>query len=166
MPCHAGEEVTKKGQDVLTFRPILSSDLPFLNRLMLEGKRHWGYPEDGLERFMEAFALTEASLAHTEVGGILEGEEGALGCYIFQTDEGELKLEQFLLDTRHLGQGFGRMMWEHCVGEVRNQGWKEFVFWSDPNAQTFYEHMGAVKIGDREMLTLPGTMAPIMKFKL
>jgi GNAT superfamily N-acetyltransferase len=73
-------------------------------------------------------------------------------------------LDHFFLETKLIGQGYGRQLWNHCVRQAQEKGWTEFTFWSDPHSLGFYEHMGAIKIEERPMVTLPGHVAPIMRF--
>jgi GNAT superfamily N-acetyltransferase len=77
-----------------------------------------------------------------------------------------LELDHFFLDTQFIGQGFGRQLWNHCIRQAQQKGWADFTFWSDPHSLGFYEHMGAIKIDERPMVTLPGATAPIMRFFL
>lgn len=151
-------------QQQLAFRPIISQDMLLLNRLMREGKGYWGYPEEGLDRFMETFGIPDTSYFDKGFGFIAEFGNEVIGYYLFKTNNTQLELDHFFLNTKLIGQGYGRHLWEHCVFQAQTRGWSEFTFWSDPHSLGFYEHMGAVKIDERAMVTLPGHMAPIMKF--
>jgi GNAT superfamily N-acetyltransferase len=148
----------------LTFRPIVPVDLPLINQLMRAGKGYWGYPEEGLDRFMKTFGIQDESYFEKAFGFIAESDNSIIGYYIFKTDETPSTLDHFFLETSLIGQGYGRQLWEHCVAQAKQRGWTEFTFWSDPHSLKFYEHMGAVKIDERPMVTLPGHMAPIMRY--
>jgi hypothetical protein len=150
--------------DTLKFRPVVREDVPTLNRMMRAGKAHWGYSEDGLERFMKTFGIHDDAYLDNVIGYVAESPKGVAGYYLFNLGENPPMLDQFILDTDIIGQGFGRKLWNHCVATSQKQGWKEFTFWSDPNSQAFYEHMGAIKYDERPMVTLPGHMAPTMRY--
>lgn len=152
--------------NILRFRPVVPEDRPLLNQLMRAGKGYWGYPEDGLDRFMKTFGIPDDTYFNDAIGFVAESSQDVVGYYLFKTDEQPPTLDQFFLDIRFVGQGYGRHLWNHCVGQSRQYGWIEFKFWSDPHSLGFYEHMGAVKIGERPMVTLPGHMAPIMQFSV
>ena len=150
--------------NVLKFRPVDPTDLPLINHMMRVGKGYWGYPEEGLDRFMKTFGIKDATYFDKAFGFIAESTQGVVGYYLFKIDEQPPLLDHFFLDLRFIGQGYGRHLWNHCVEQSQKQGWTEFTFWADPHAFGFYEHMGAIKIEERPMVTLPGHMAPIMRF--
>ena len=148
------------------FRKATLKDKSLLNHLMREGKGYWGYPQEGLDRFMETFGILNDSYFEISFGFIAESHEDTIGYYLFKTNEALPQLDYFFLDTRYIGQGHGRKLWDHCIEQAKINGWKEISFWSDPHSLGFYEHMGAVKIDERPMITMPGSMAPIMRFMI
>lgn len=150
--------------DALSYRPVNATDIPKINQLMRAGKAYWGYSEEGLDRFMKTFGIADATYFDKCLGFIAESKQKMVGFYLFKTNENPPMLDHFVLDTQQIGKGYGRRLWKHCVEQTQKQGWTEFTFWSDPHTQGFYEHMGAVKIDERPMVTLPGHVAPIMRF--
>ncbi len=148
----------------LNFREIRTSDREMMNTLMRAGKGYWGYPEEGLDRFMATFGIRDESYYQNAFGFMAEEKGKVIGYYAFKTDEGEPMLDDFFLDTQLIGKGYGRKLWDHCIEQARAKGWESFSFWSDPNSRPFYEHMGAVTIDHRPMVTMPGLMAPIMRY--
>jgi GNAT superfamily N-acetyltransferase len=150
----------------LLYRLIAKSDITLLNTLMRAGKGYWGYPEDRLDRFMAKFGIKEDSFLEAAFGFVAEDNKKVIGYYTFKTNEEVPKLEDFFLDTQFIGKGYGRKLWNHCIEQALVNGWQEFVIWSDPNAQAFYEHIGAITIGERPIVTMPGLVAPIMKYVL
>jgi GNAT superfamily N-acetyltransferase len=159
--CHAS--LSAQG---LTFRSVTVNDMTLLNRLMREGKGYWGYPEEGLDRFMKIFGILDTSYFDKGFGFIAELGGDVVGQYLFKTNENPPQLDHFFLNTLFIGQGYGRQLWSHCISQAQKRGWTEFTFWSDPHSLAFYEHMGAIKIDERPMVTLPGHMAPIMKYSI
>jgi len=150
----------------LSYRRVAKSDFKILNKMMRAGKGYWGYPEEGLDRFIETFGIKDESYLDNAMGFIAEENERIIGYYIFLTDKSPPMLDHFFLDIPQIGKGYGRILWDHCIAQVRIHGWSEFIFWSDPNSMPFYEHMGAVTFEYRPMVTMPGLMAPIMRYVL
>jgi GNAT superfamily N-acetyltransferase len=150
----------------LQFRCIKSIDLELINHLMRAGKAYWGYTDKGLDRFMKIFGISDETYFDEAFGSIAESPQGTIGYYLFKTNEDLLELDYFFLSTQFIGQGYGRLLWDHCIQAAQTRGWTDFTFWSDPHALGFYEHMGAIKIDERPMVTLPGQMAPIMQFSV
>lgn len=150
----------------IKFRNIQETDIPSINQLMRDGKGYWGYSEEGLDRFMSTFGVSNESYLDNTFGCIAESAQGIIGYYLFKVVNEALELDHFFLAIPFIGQGYGRHLWNHCINEAKQRGWKEFTFWSDPNSLGFYEHMGAVKIDERPMVTLPVHKAPIMRFQV
>lgn len=150
----------------LRFRMITPADQPLINHIMREGKGFWGYSKEELDRFMKTFGVTDRNYFDKSFGYIAESPQGTIGYYIFKIQENELMLDHFYLETQFIGQGYGRQLWNHCISIVQQKEWSEFTFWSEPHSLGFYENMGAIKIGERPMVTLPGHMAPIMRFSI
>lgn len=113
---------------------------------------------------MENFGIKDVSYFDKALGYIAENSDGVVGYYLLKTDEQPPMLDNFFLNTQLIGQGYGRLLWNHCIEQCQRQNWKIITFWSDPHSLGFYEHMGAIKIDERPMVTLPGHMAPIMQF--
>ncbi len=151
----------------LTFRPITLEDMPLLNRLTREGKGYWGYPPEALDRFMATFAIQDAAYFQEAIGCIGKNADGmTVGFYAFKLEDTIPMLDHFFLAPSFIGQGYGRLLWDRCLITAQQQNWDSFNFWADPNALDFYEHMGAEKIDECPMVTLPGNMAPIMRYSL
>ena len=149
------------------FRSASAADLSLINKLMREGKSYWGYSSEGLDRFMSTFGIKDESYFQNGFGYIAQDSGGQdIGYYLFTIADGAPMLDHFFLDTKIIGQGYGRVLWQHCVQQAKLKGWSEFTFWSDPNSLGFYEHMGAKKFAERPMVTLPGEFAPIMLFDI
>jgi hypothetical protein len=56
------------------------------------------------------------------------------------------------------------MLWEHAVASALERGFQTLSLESDPNAEPFYLHMGAERIGEREVT--PGRVLPVMRARL
>ena len=151
---------------LLTFRPAGPADLALVNQLMREGKAYWGYPEEGVDRFMKVYGIPDATYFEKNFGYIAEVDQEVVGFYLFTPTETPPELAYFFLNTRFIGQGYGRPLWDHCVQQAQTKGWEKFAFVSDPHALGFYEHMGAIVVGELPMTTLPDHLAPMMEFAL
>lgn len=153
-------------QQLFNYRPITPKDLPLINTIIYEGKKYWGYAEEDVQRYMKAVGIYDENYFQNGFGFIVERDKETVGFYLFKTDEDPIHLNHFHLNTKFIGQGYGRLLWSHCIAEAKKKHWTEFTFWSDPNSFGFYTRMGALKIGDLPMITVPGKMAPIMKYSL
>ncbi|MEI8320886.1 MAG: GNAT family N-acetyltransferase [Alphaproteobacteria bacterium] len=123
-------------------RPALPSDLRNLNDLLKASKAHWGYDEVFMKEFMENLGLSEASFSQQSL--FLVFVEGVLaGFYGFAVGEDKiLELEHFYLYPDFIGKGLGRQMWNLGLDTAKSWGHRDFLVWSDPHADGFYEKMG------------------------
>jgi len=118
----------QESSQYLTFRPATLNDLPLLNRLMREGKGYWGYPEEGLDRFMKTFGIRDETYFEKGFGFIAESSQDVIGHYLFKTNETPPMLDHFFLETKFIGQGYGRLLWEHCIDQAKQKGWEDLPF--------------------------------------
>jgi streptomycin 6-kinase len=149
----------------ITIKQATVENCQDINQILRLSKGHWGYSEDFLDRFMAGFSITEEYLEMYDVKLFLVDNEIA-GYFNFITNQaGEFELDNFFLHPRYIGRGLGRSLWDSCCQIAKNHA-KEFVIWSDPNAEAFYAKMGCERIGVRKSPTMPDRYPPVMKYKL
>lgn len=132
---------------LVTIRPAKRSEADALTVLALEGKRHWQYPESWLEAWRGVLSITPDYIA-AHIVFCAEDEPGRmLGFYALEHDGDCVRLEHLWLAPSLIGQGLGRQLFHHAVQTAQNLGAKELLIEADPNAEGFYLHMGAQRIG-------------------
>ncbi|MEB3702199.1 GNAT family N-acetyltransferase [Candidatus Bealeia paramacronuclearis] len=77
---------------------------------------------------MDTFGIKDASYFEDSFGFVAKSHNEVIGQYLFKTDETPPLLDHFFLETQHIGQGYGRRLWNHCVSTACTKGWKEFLF--------------------------------------
>ena len=133
---------------LVTIRRAAPSEAEVLTALALAGKRHWGYPESWLEAWRGLLTITPDYLA-ANVVCCAEDETGrVVGFYALERDRDGLRLENLFLAPSLIGGGLGRQLFEHAVQAARALGASELLIESDPNAEGFYWHVGAQRIGE------------------
>src|SRR4051794_38761870 len=126
----------------VTIRPALPSEAAALTALALAAKRHWGYPDAWMEAWREQLTFTpEYVTAH--IVRCAEEADRLVGCYALERHGDQWRLEHLYLAPSSIGGGLGRRLFEHAVQTARSLGIAELLIESDPNAEGFYEHMGA-----------------------
>lgn len=81
----------------------------------------------------------------------------------FTTVEGDPPdgvLGMMFVDSTVIGQGVGRMLFEHMVAAARDLGFRRLSIDADPNAEPFYRAMGAVRVGTVPSGSIPGRALP------
>ena len=144
----------------MQFRQANTHEIDDLNLLIRSSKSFWKYSSDFLDSYIKKWGLNEDYMANNYIA-VLEEQQSTYGLWSFSNDDEEPVLDNFFLHPAYIGQGLGKFMWQHVIAYATAQDWHSFQLLSDPNAEIFYEHMGAKKIGDYE--SHPGRFVPIMR---
>jgi GNAT superfamily N-acetyltransferase len=146
--------------DVL-IRPARATEARMLTDLALRSKAHWGYDAEFLEACREE--LTVAANEVTRRRAMVADRDGhVLG---FTTLEGAPPtgvLGMMFVDPRAIGQGIGRLLFEHTIAAGRDLGFTQLTIDADPNAEPFYSAMGAVRVGNVPSGSIAGRVLPQM----
>ena len=118
-----------------------------LTEIAHAAKRHWNYPETWIEEWKSALTITPEFIAHNEVYVALAGDEIAGCCALIMT--GSLaEVEHMWIKPDQMGRGVGRALFDHARRRAEEHGARELELSADPNAEGFYERMGAERVGD------------------
>lgn len=126
----------------VSIRPAAPEEASSLSDLALRSKAHWGYDAEFLESCREELTLTDAELDIRRTT-VAERDGSVVG---FTTLEGEPPqgvLGMMFVDPDAIGQGIGRLLFSHAVETARASGFTRFTIDADPNAEPFYQAMGA-----------------------
>ncbi len=132
---------------LVTIRPAKQSEADALTALALAGKRHWRYPEPWVEAWRGALSITADYIAAHVVFSAEETTRGLVGFYALERDCGRVRLEHLWLAPSRIGHGLGRQLFPHAVRTAQSLGATELLIEADPNAEGFYLHLGAERIG-------------------
>jgi GNAT superfamily N-acetyltransferase len=150
-----------------TIRPAVPLDAKELTDLALRSKRHWGYPESWLVAWRDALRITPDYVASQSVFCAVDERDQIIGFYALESDRNRLQLDHLWLTPGFIGSGLGRQLFEHAVQTARAQGATEFFIEADPNAEGFYQHMGAERIGANvSRLTGEERVLPLLRYYL
>jgi N-acetylglutamate synthase-like GNAT family acetyltransferase len=138
-----------------------------LTEIAMRSKAHWGY---GAE-FMTAVRADLEVRAEKFMPGfhvyVLETDCEMIGFYSLRPENSEsVILEDLFIDAQHIGHGYGKQLWKHSLVVAQSLGYRKLTLVSDPFAENFYAHMGAVRIGEAESNALAGRMLPLMEYVL
>lgn len=136
-----------------------------LTALARRSKAHWGYPPELLERMAPHVVVTADQIARNEVW-VLEGDEGFVIGFHQVVVGDPATLDDLWVEPSAIGRGNGRRLWEHAVAIARLHGASALELDADPNAVTFYERRGAVRIADTPSPLGGDRRLPRMRFRL
>jgi ribosomal protein S18 acetylase RimI-like enzyme len=139
---------------------------PLLTALCRRSKASWGYPPELMARWADDLRIEPDDIvrdivlaAETQAGAI----EGFARVSV-RADHSQLK--DLWVDPPAMGQGIGRALWDAAVVAARALPFDELRLAADPNAEAFYERMGARRIGEVESEVVNGRRLPLMGFDL
>jgi GNAT superfamily N-acetyltransferase len=137
-----------------------------LTRIAIEAKRHWGYPEPWIQHWLPQLTVTpEYILEHETWLASINDEPAAF--YALKQEGEDWWLDHLWVRPGAMGQGLGALLFHYARRRARLQGAFVLKIESDPNAQGFYEKLGAAKTGERPS-ELDGTVRilPLMEIHL
>ena len=140
-------------QSMQTFPPEIlratSADAVELKAVAVASKAHWGYPADWMARWANWITLSPDFLEKFEVYKLVEAGE-ILGWCALLLHEDHAHLEDLWVRPDRIGTGLGRVLFDFAANRARAGGATHLDLDADPNAVSFYQHMGMVITGERK----------------
>jgi N-acetylglutamate synthase-like GNAT family acetyltransferase len=139
-----------------------------LSELCVCSKAVWGYDEI----FMGlAGAALEVKPEHIDAGDVwvATAADGSIVGIVAlgRSDQPHtLDLDKLFVAPQRIRRGVGRMLLTHAMAEARRRGAQRLTILSDPYAATFYERIGAMRIGAAPSDAVPGRMLPLFEIRL
>ena len=118
-----------------------------LTEIALAAKRHWGYPENWIEHWKNDLTITPDFIANNEMYVAVSGEE-IVGCCAIAFSDSLTELEHMWIRPEHMGTGVGRALFTHARERAADLKIPMMELSADPNAEGFYQRMGAQRIGE------------------
>lgn len=131
----------------IEIRQATTDESETLTALAHVAKRHWGYPEEWIEHWKSDLAITSEFIAdHAVFVAIIEGK--IAGCCALVVTGSLAELEHMWIDPEYMGNGIGRALFEATARRAEQLGLQRLELSADPNAEGFYQRMGARRIGE------------------
>lgn len=131
----------------MPIRRALADDADALTTLAHAAKSHWGYPKRWIEIWKDDLTFTPDFIRTHPVFVFTEGDN-VLGCYALLLDGEKGIIEHFWIHPLAMGRGLGRTLFDHATAQATTLGATWLEIDSDPQAEGFYLHMGARRIGE------------------
>jgi GNAT superfamily N-acetyltransferase len=121
-------------------------DAETLTEIAHAAKRHWGYPENWMAAWRDVLTM-RADFIAANIAYVAREDNLAVAFYVLTTEEDGIHLDHLWVLPRAMGRGIGRALFEHAAAEAKNFGFDSIKIEADPNAEGFYERMGARRLG-------------------
>lgn len=121
-------------------------DADVLTEIAFSAKRHWGYPERWIQTWREILTMRPEFIAANVAYFAME-DDRAVGFYVLTTENDGVHLDHLWILPHALGRGIGRALFEHAALQAKRLGFQAIKIEADPNAEGFYQRMGATRVG-------------------
>ena len=118
-----------------------------LTEIAHAAKRHWGYPENWIREWKSELTITSEFITENEVYVATNGRD-IVGCCAIAFNASLAELEHMWIRPEHVGSGVGRALFLHVKERAAKLKIAALELSADPNAEGFYERMGATRIGE------------------
>jgi GNAT superfamily N-acetyltransferase len=138
-----------------------------LTQITIAAKRHWNYPETWMQLWIPVLTISAEYISENETWMAVVDDR--LGAYYSLKLDGEgLWLDNLWVLPEFMAQGIGGSLIKHALERSLARGAAVLKIEADPNAESFYEKMGARKIGERYHGELDGQprILPVMEINL
>jgi GNAT superfamily N-acetyltransferase len=147
-------------------RPGRADQADALTALCIRSKAHWGYDSEFMRQAATALTVTPAMI---EEGRVLVAEDpdgsvsGVVAVAAADT-AGKFDLTLLFVEPSAIRMGVGRTLFNAAVRLVEQQGGSSLSILADPFAAEFYQHLGAIRIGEAPSDSIPGRYLPLFDY--
>ena len=147
-------------KDLVTFQCAQPQHAQALTDITITAKRHWNYPEKWIQIWLPSLTISPQYIQENETWMAIVDEK-PVAYYSLKQDGESLWLDNLWVLPEFMGQGSGTQLFQHALERSRARGVSILKIESDPNAQAFYEKLGACKMDehhstvDGQLRTLP-----------
>jgi len=131
----------------ISIRRAQPEESDVLTEIAHAAKRHWGYPENWIEHWKDDLTITAAFIVNNEVYIAMIGDEIA-GCCALVIKDSRAELEHIWVKPEHVRTGVGKALFMQVAERAANPDLPALEISADPNAEGFYQRMGAAHIGE------------------
>ena len=118
-----------------------------LTQIAHDAKRYWGYPEHWIKHWHDELTIS-SDFVNTNDVYVLVSEDEVRGFYALVVRKDKAELEHLWVAPKYIGTGVGKELFLHAMQRAGAGNVSELQISSDPNAEGFYQKMGAYRIGE------------------
>ena len=131
----------------MIIRKASTDDAEALTTIAHNAKRFWGYPEHWIAHWQNELTILPEYISANEV--YIADEAGRpLGFYALIVRDPKAELDHLWVDPANIGTGVGKQLFLHAMQKAAGENVEEVEINSDPNAEGFYQKMGAHRVGE------------------
>jgi N-acetylglutamate synthase-like GNAT family acetyltransferase len=131
----------------MNIRAATTEEAAELTRIAHEAKSYWGYPEHWLQRWDADLTITPEFIATNHVY-VAEDGDRLSGFYALTIKGEKAELEHMWVAPDSIGSGVGKELFLAAMQKASELRVATVEILSDPNAEGFYQKMGAYRVGE------------------
>ncbi|MBK9565172.1 MAG: GNAT family N-acetyltransferase [Saprospiraceae bacterium] len=148
--------------DILKAEP---NDNELLTTITKMSKAYWGFSDEILQEWEHLLTITKDYIEKNKVYKLLQNDQ-IIGYYsYFSTDENTIKLDNIFILPEFIGKGFGKILMNDFLKNIKQLGINKVTLDSEPNAEKFYKTFGFETIGQLES-SIKDRYLPIMELQI
>lgn len=148
-----------------TIRTAKASEAGILSDLAFRSKAHWDYSKEFMAKCKNDLKIKSTDLTSRLTRVIIDGDI-ILGFYSLYGEDQDGKLTDLFVEPHYIGKGVGKELWNAAVNQAQKLGFKSLEIHADPNAEDFYLHMGAERIGSVSSDSISGRELPLLMMRI
>lgn len=150
------------------FRQAGPGDAKKLSSLAFRSKASWGYDIEFMKRCRDELTYSGEDIDAPRFRfHVCELDDELVGFYTLEIlSKIEAELEGLFVKPELIGRGIGKLLIDHLQLEAELLGIQTITIQGDPNAEAFYESIGARSAGYRESASIPGRFLPVFKLEI
>jgi GNAT superfamily N-acetyltransferase len=125
-----------------------AQDSNALTEIAHVAKQYWGYPTRWIELWKETLTIRPDTITQNIAYFAVE-DSGPIAFYILTTENDGLHLDHLWVVPAAMRRGVGRALFEHALKQASALSQSTILIESDPNAEGFYQRMGALRVGTK-----------------
>lgn len=131
----------------MLIRRALADEAGALSEIARQAKKHWGYPDHWIQHWNDDLTISADFIGSNPV--FVADDEGALlGFYALMINQDKAELDHLWVTPDQIGSGIGKQLFLHAMQAAAGQNISVVEISSDPNAEGFYQKMGAYRTGE------------------
>lgn len=144
---------------MINIRSAETREFEILTDLAVRSEAYWGYDSEFMDRFEKLYGVTEEIISKHPTY-VLEENKRIIGFYTIKKDFQEASLEYFYIEPNCIGQGYGKVLWNHLTDQCKKMNISQLELVTSPQAKTFYIKMGAVQIDEVSSIVIKNRRIP------
>lgn len=128
------------------FRPSLPAEANTLSEIAIRSKGHWGHPQELLDLWREGLRIEPAYISKNTLRSLQIGKQ-SIGFFAIAEGSPHM-LDHLWILPEFIGFGYGKLALLEIKKICRERSIPSLTIISDPDAEGFYLHHGAIRIGE------------------